>query len=79
MKEYLDNENFNWSCRTHRVSFDLIWLIYHFRVNMVEKCGGAAVKGQRMHQGVNSQSMRARMMRMRIKTRRKEIRVKKNS
>ena len=39
-QEYLENQNFNWSCRTHRVILSVIF----YRANMENKCGGVVEK-----------------------------------
>ena len=72
MKEYLEAENFNWSCRTHRVRKFVIIIC---RVSMEVKCGGVVVKHQKMLQDANFQNMRAKMMRrmIRIKMMMKKI------
>jgi hypothetical protein len=70
-KEYLEKENFNWSCRTHRVII-LIFMIVH-SPNLVVKCGGVVEKPPRKPQVANLLSMRARRMKMRTWNNKKKI------
>ena len=63
-KEYLEKENFNWSCRTHRVTFNSVSFI--FSLNMEVRCGGAAARPPRTPRDASTRSTSAKRMRMKM-------------
>jgi hypothetical protein len=53
-QEYLESQNFNWSCRTHRV---ILYVVILYRANMGNRYGGVVEKLIKKHQDVNIQSI----------------------
>ncbi len=72
-KEYLENDNYNWSCRTHRVSLKSI---HYVSQSMEERCGGAAENHHKMRKAANIQSMNPKMKMKKIRKTLKKSRIK---
>lgn len=63
-KEYLENDNYNWSCRTHRVSCHRL---NDDSLSMEARCGGAVAKHLRMPKDASMPSMSLKMKMKTIK------------
>ena len=66
-REYLENENFNWSCRTHRVS------LCNLRDNTEERCGGVAANQLRKLKAASLANTKVKTMKKKIIKRKTSI------
>ena len=62
-REYLETDNYNWSCRTHRVPT----AIHYHRANMADKCGGAVEKPTKKHLAASMPNTSARKTKTNLK------------